>query len=84
MMTAEQEYVWLKALSDTANGTLNGKRKIELETYIQMAYFDRILERANLRLMTMSRNPKCCWAMGEMLARHHKTARRENTSETQG
>lgn len=56
MMTAEQEYVWLKALSDTANGTLNGKRKIELETYIQMAYFDRILERANLRLMTMSRN----------------------------
>jgi exonuclease SbcC len=55
MSEAEQEYVWLKALSDTANGTLNGKSKIELETYIQMAYFDRILERANLRLMMMSR-----------------------------
>ena len=41
-------------LSDTANGKLNGKSKIELETYIQMAYFDRILRRANLRLMTMS------------------------------
>lgn len=51
---AEQEYVWIKALSDTANGNLAGKQKIELETYIQMAYFDRILRRANLRLMTMS------------------------------
>lgn len=54
METAEEEYVWLKALSDTANGALNGKEKIELETYIQMNYFDRILRRANLRLMTMS------------------------------
>ena len=33
---------------------LNGKQKVELETYIQMAYFDRILRRANLRFMTMS------------------------------
>lgn len=54
MIVVEQEYVWMKALSDTANGSLNGKRKIELETYIQMTYFDRILRRANLRLMTMS------------------------------
>ncbi|NBI60109.1 DNA sulfur modification protein DndD [Lachnospiraceae bacterium] len=54
MIAVEQEFVWVKALSDTANGTLTGKRKIELETYIQMTYFDRILRRANLRLMTMS------------------------------
>ncbi len=54
MIAVEQEYVWVKALSDTANGTLTGKRKIELETFIQMTYFDRILRRANLRLMTMS------------------------------
>lgn len=54
MTAAEKEYVWMKNLSDTANGKLNGKSKIELETYIQMAYFDRILRRANLRLMTMS------------------------------
>ena len=33
---------------------LNGKSKVELETYVLMAYFDRILRRANLRLMTMS------------------------------
>jgi len=50
----EKKYVWLKALSDTANGNLSGKRKIELETYIQMAYFDRILMQANRRLLTMS------------------------------
>lgn len=54
MTTAEKEYAWIRNLSDTANGKLNGKAKIELETYIQMAYFDRILRRANLRLMTMS------------------------------
>lgn len=54
MAAAEQEYVWMKALSDTAGGTLSGKRKIELETYVQMHYFDRILRRANVRLLTMS------------------------------
>ena len=54
MAAAEEEYVWMKALADTAGGTLSGKPKIEFETYVQMAYFDRILRRANLRLMTMS------------------------------
>ena len=54
MIVTEQEYIWMKALSDTAGGTLNQKPKIELETYVQTAYFDRILRRANLRLMTMS------------------------------
>ncbi len=51
---AEEKYIWLKALSDTANGTLKNKQKIELETYIQTTYFDRILRRANLRLLRMS------------------------------
>ncbi|MGI6094096.1 MAG: AAA family ATPase [Lachnospiraceae bacterium] len=54
MIAVEKEYVWMKALSDTANGTLTGKRKVELETYIQMNYFDRVIRRANLRLLTMS------------------------------
>lgn len=54
MIKAEQEYLWMRALSDTANGTITGKRKMELETYVQMTYFDRIIRRANLRLMTMS------------------------------
>lgn len=54
MILVEKEYIWVKSLSDTANGALGGKRKIELETYVQMAYLDRILRRANLRLLTMS------------------------------
>ena len=54
ILKAEEKYKWLRSLSDTADGTLKGKPKIELETYIQMAYFDRIIRRANLRLLTMS------------------------------
>ena len=54
MLELEARYGWMKALSETANGTLSGKEKIMLETYIQTTYFDRILERANLRLRKMS------------------------------
>ena len=50
----ETELTWVKALSDTANGTLSGKEKIMLETYIQTTYFDRIIARANTRMMVMS------------------------------
>ena len=44
----------MKALYETASGTISGKEKITLETYIQTTYFDRILNRANVRLMVMS------------------------------
>ncbi len=54
MVKVEQEYMYVKNLSDTASGELAGKAKIALETYIQMTYFDRILRRANIRLLTMS------------------------------
>ena len=50
----EKRYIWIKSLADTANGTLSGKQKIELETYVQMSYLDRILRRANFRLLTMT------------------------------
>lgn len=50
----EKEYQIMKALSETANGGLAGKDKIMLETYIQMTYFDRILSRANIRLLKMT------------------------------
>lgn len=50
----EHEYQMKKALSDTANGKLTGKERINLETYVQMAYFDRIIQRANTRQMVMS------------------------------
>ena len=50
----EEKQKWLRALSDTANGTIRGKEKIMLETYIQTTYFDRIVARANVRLMKMT------------------------------
>lgn len=50
----EERYRWMRALSNTVNGNLTGKEKIALETYIQMTFFDRILQRANLRLLVMS------------------------------
>lgn len=50
----EERWKWVKALSDTANGQLSGKDKIMLETYVQASYFERIIRRANLRLMIMS------------------------------
>ena len=53
-VAAEEKLQWLKALSDTANGMISGKEKIMLETYVQTWYFDRIIRRANIRLLTMS------------------------------
>jgi exonuclease SbcC len=50
----EKEYQMKKSLSDTANGQLSKKEHISLETYVQTAYFDRIIQRANTRLMIMS------------------------------
>ena len=54
MQVLDTRYTWMKALADTANGNLSGKEKIMLETYIQTTNFDRILERANIRLRKMS------------------------------
>lgn len=54
LLETEKEYQTVKALSDTANGGIAGKDKIMLETYIQMTYFDRILSRANIRLLKMT------------------------------
>lgn len=49
-----KRYIMLKNLSDTASGTISGKDGIKLETYIQMSYFDDIINQANLRLMQMT------------------------------
>ena len=54
MQYLDDKYKWMSALSETANGNIAGKEKIMLETYIQTTYFDRILERANIRLRKMS------------------------------
>lgn len=50
----DDKYVWLKALSETAIGDISGKEKITLETFVQMTYFDSIIRKANIRLLTMS------------------------------
>lgn len=52
--TLESEYQWVNALYQTVNGQIRGKERIMLETYIQTTYLDRIVRRANLRLMIMS------------------------------
>lgn len=54
LSAVEKRLMWVKALADTAAGTLAGKEKIMLETYIQTTFFDRIIDRANTRLMIMS------------------------------
>lgn len=50
----EGQWGWMKALADTADGTLAGKEKISFETWVQTTCFDRILARANTRLMQMT------------------------------
>lgn len=52
--TKQSFYRNIQALYTTATGSIAGKERIMLETYIQMHYFDRILIRANTRLMMMS------------------------------
>lgn len=54
MEEIQQQWNWVKALSDTASGEVGGKEKITFETYVQMAYFERIIARANTRFMVMS------------------------------
>jgi len=46
----EKNYAAVKQLADAANG------KLDFETYAQMAYFERVLRAANMRLKLMSQN----------------------------
>ncbi len=50
----ELRFQWLKALADTVMGKIGAREKIMLETYVQMRYFERIVARANVRLLVMS------------------------------
>ena len=54
MEEIKQQWTWVKSLADTAAGEVGGKEKITFETYVQMAYFERIIARANTRFMVMS------------------------------
>ncbi len=50
----EARFGWLDALAKTMTGQIGGKEKVMLETYVQMRYFDRIIRRANARLVVMT------------------------------
>ena len=50
----EARYRMVRTLSNTANGNLSGKEKLMLETFVQTTFFDRIIARANTRLLMMT------------------------------
>ena len=50
----ERDILTVRLLSETANGQLKGKKKLQLEMYVQAAYFDSILRQANKRFSKMT------------------------------
>lgn len=48
------KYLDISSMSKTANGRLEGKQKINFETYVQAAYFIQIIDEANKRFYDMS------------------------------
>lgn len=54
LQTLEQRLKWLDPLAKTANGEVNEKEKLKLETFVQTTYFDRIIACANIHLLRMT------------------------------
>lgn len=56
LLKRERFLSMVSALNDTARGGIAGKVNVALETYVQTTYFDRIIIRANRRLLVMTEN----------------------------
>lgn len=50
----KKQYLFVKALSDTANGELSGKQKVRFEQYVQAFYFRKVIHEANKRFRKVS------------------------------
>ncbi len=69
----EQDAAAVKNLSDTVNGSLSGKEKMNVEAYVQATYFDRIIHRANIHLMKMTQGQYELKRSREPLSRQSKS-----------
>ena len=54
MADIQKKWQLVNSLSATANGSITGKERVYLETYVQMSYFDRIIAKANIRFLEMT------------------------------
>ena len=49
-----EKWAMFKELSDVASGKMSGENKLTLETFVQVRYLNRILQKANEKLLRMS------------------------------
>lgn len=49
-----EKWAMFKELSDVASGKMSGENKLTLETFVQIRYLNRILQKANEKLLRMS------------------------------
>lgn len=54
VQSLEKELAIYEDLSNTANGNIKGKNKLEFEQYVQASYFDNVLKSSNVRFSYMT------------------------------